>query len=106
MQTYVLEAMKQGIETGILDPTIYKPSLAVTDSDGETQVVYSRAEILNLDNGPLKQDLVDLCMVRFGDCQIEIKAFYLFKQLYENDNSYSREMLQDHTLFEPYLPLF
>lgn len=105
MQTYFLQSMKEGIENRGLDEDIFRPRLEVVGSDG-TATWYRRAEVLNLHNGPLQQDMIDLCMARWEDCEVKIKAFYLFKQLYEHDNRYTQEMLQDHSLFEPYLPLF
>ena len=35
----------------------------------------------------------DYCMVHFKTCEIDIKSFYLFKMLFEDDNSYLWEEL-------------
>ena len=58
MQTYFLESMKEGIENRGLDEDVFRPGLDVVDSDG-TATWYRRAEVLNLHNGPLQQDMIE-----------------------------------------------
>ena len=102
MQKYVLDNMRSGVKSGLLDRSVFAIELK---SDG--QLVYSQEDVLLADaDSALWKDTEDVCMVRFGDCFIEIYTFYLFKQMELGHNDYANEMLQDVHLFEPYLPLF
>ena len=103
MQKYVLDNMRNGVKSGLLDRSVFAIELK---SDG--QVVYSQEEILlpGEAGSALWNDTEDVCMIRYSDCFIEIYTFYLFKQMELGHNDYANEMLQDVHLFEPYLPLF
>ena len=102
MQRYVLENMRSGVKSGLLDRSVF----AIELKSGE-QVDYTQEDVLLSEPGSeLWQDTQDVCMIRFGDCFIEIYTFYLFKQMELGHNDYANEMLQDVNLFEPYMPLF
>ena len=92
MERYVLDTLRAKIQDDILPEGVYIPDMG-------TQAVLDGA--LVIDGVPID----DYCMVHFKACEIDIKSFYLFKMLFENDNSYLREELLDVDNFDSFLPL-
>ena len=105
LQNGFLDGVKDGIENHGLDPDSFRPLVEVVGPDG-TAVWYKQDEVLNLHKGPIKPFIRDLCMARWDDCHINLKVFYLLKQLYEQDDRYTKEDLMNFSNFDEYLPLF
>ena len=102
----MLEALKLGIEQKGLDPHVYGPRVSVPGEQGQAGRELTRQDILNPNNGPISQEVIDVCMVKSKDCGLSLSYFYFFKALFEGDTSFQNEMLQLHDVFEPSLPLF
>lgn len=75
MQIFILESYKEGIENRGMDPSIYYPGINVEMPNGEIHT-YMKDEILNLHKGPIKQEIIDLCMARHFEALIRLVHFF------------------------------
>ena len=75
MQKFILESYKEGIENRGMDPSIYYPGMVVEMPSGELKA-YGKDEILNLHKGPIKQEIIDLCMARHFEAMIRLVHFF------------------------------
>ena len=51
------------------------------------------------------ETLMDICMVKWEACQLDIYLFYTFKMVFEGTNEYAHERLEDPQDFAVYLPV-
>ena len=75
MQIFILESYKEGIEKRGMDPSIYYPEIDVEMPNGKIHT-YEKDEILNLHKGPIKQEIINLCMARHYDAMIRLVHFF------------------------------
>ena len=119
MQMYVLEQVRHNLKEKKLDPLLFRPVvqnklkyLRLRDAgypveiDSDEVLIYMPHEVSEAEPGTdLWVETSAICMMVPCDCRVDVETFYLFK-IAEGESGYAREMLQDFTLFEPYLPLF
>ena len=119
MQMYVLTQLRYNLKENRLDPLLFRPVVQnklkynrlhdagyPVEIDSDEVLIYKPHEVVQAEPGTdLWDETSAICMMMPCDCRIDIETFYLFK-ITEGEPGYAREMLQDFTLFEPYLPLF